>query len=79
MTSVPSEELRSMAMALDSGERAQLAHDLIISLDGAPDADAAALWETEIGNRLDEIDRGVVELVDADEVLRRIRARVRSL
>jgi hypothetical protein len=50
------ENVRSEALTLSESERAELAHDLVASLDGPPDADAEALWEAEILHRLSEID-----------------------
>jgi putative addiction module component (TIGR02574 family) len=73
-------EIRSIALNLPTSERAELAHDLIASLD-AEDADphADALWATEIKRRAREVVDGKVALVDADEVhaeaARRLRAR----
>ena len=42
------ERVRSEALTLSESERAELAHDLVASLDGPPDADAEPLWEAEI-------------------------------
>ena len=62
----------ALALELSADERAALAHDLLASLDGPADADAAQAWEVEITRRLDELERGQVQTVDADEALRRI-------
>jgi hypothetical protein len=46
------------------------------SLDAPVDPDAADAWDREILRRLAEIDAGTAKLVDRDELLRRMRARM---
>jgi putative addiction module component (TIGR02574 family) len=70
--------LRSDALSLPESERAELAHDLLVSLDGPPDPDAVEAWEAEILRRLDQIDEGTAKLVDRAEFMRRIRDRLPS-
>lgn len=70
------EKLRSEALQLPEGERADLAHGLVQSLDGPADADAESAWDAEIQRRLAEIDAGTAELVDREELRRRMRARM---
>jgi putative addiction module component (TIGR02574 family) len=72
MSSASFKEALDLALELSADERAALAHDLLASLDGPADADAVQAWETEITRRLDELERGQVQTVDADEALRRI-------
>ena len=72
------EKLRSEALRLSENERAELAHDLMKSLDAPPDADAADEWDKEIVRRLSEIDAGTATLVDRAELRRRIQQRLRS-
>jgi putative addiction module component (TIGR02574 family) len=67
-----------LALELPSTERAALAHDLLASLDGQPDADAQNAWEQEILRRLDELESGRAQTVDAEEVLRRIDDRLQN-
>jgi hypothetical protein len=67
-----------LALRFPESERTALAHDLLASLDGLPDADAQQAWEAEIANRLDELETGNARTIDADEALRRIDARLRS-
>ena len=69
------EKVRSEALTLSESERAELAHDLVSSLDGSPDANTEALWEVEILRRLSEIDSGTAKLIDREEFRRRMRAR----
>jgi putative addiction module component (TIGR02574 family) len=78
MASGALEQLRNKALELTEAERAELAHDLVASLDGAPDPAAAVAWDAEILQRVTEIDEGTATLVDSEEVSKRIRARVRG-
>ena len=61
---------------LPEAERAELAHNLVESLDGPADKDAASAWDAEIQRRLAEIDAGTAELIDREELRRRMRARI---
>ncbi|MBN7796329.1 addiction module protein [Parahaliea mediterranea] len=76
MNSAELESIRSAALELADAERAQLASDLVASLDGPADADAAAAWDTEICRRINEINSGAATLMEAGEVLARARARI---
>jgi len=78
MASVVLDRLRSEALTLSEPERAELAHALLTSLDGAADADAQDSWDREIVRRLSEIDAGTAKLIDRDEFSRRMRSRLRS-
>lgn len=71
-------KLRSEALMLPESERAELAHELIKSLDAPADADVADAWDREILRRLAEIDSGTAKLVDRDEFRRRMQARLGS-
>ena len=77
MTSAALKQALDLALELPAKERAALAHDLLASLDGPPDADAAEAWEAEIARRLDDLESGQVRTVSAEEVLRRIDERLR--
>jgi putative addiction module component (TIGR02574 family) len=70
------DKVRSEALRLPEAERAELAHSLVESLDGPADKDAASAWDTEIQRRLAEIDAGTAELIDREELRRRMRARI---
>jgi putative addiction module component (TIGR02574 family) len=50
-------------LRLPANERARLALELIRSLDGEPDADAAAAWDEEIERRGAEVDAGTAETI----------------
>jgi putative addiction module component (TIGR02574 family) len=49
------ESLRQMALLLPLEERAELAADLLASLDGEPDADVEAAWAMEIERRAQRV------------------------
>ena len=69
----PVEELSQRARALSPEDRARLVQVLLASLQDEPDQAADAAWDAELARRIDEIDRGAVELVPADEVFARVR------
>lgn len=74
-------ELHDQAMALPPDERARLAHQIIASLDGPADKEAAEAWVREIERRVREVKNGSVKLVgwkDArSRILKRLSARKR--
>ena len=57
-------------------KRAELAHSLAGSLDGPADTDAESAWDAEILRRLGEIDAGTAELIDREQLRRRMKARM---
>jgi len=77
MSSTSFKQALGLALELSAAERAALAHDLLASLDGRADADAAQAWELEIARRLEELERGGAQMVDADEALSRTDAGLR--
>lgn len=78
MATEPLQRLRSEILALSETERAELAHDLIQSLDQPRDDGIEDAWDREILRRIGEIDAGQAELVDRAAFRRRIRARLES-
>jgi len=72
-------KVRAEALDLTAAERAELAHDLVASLDGAVDSDAERSWDTEVLRRLDEIESCTAALIDRDEFSRRMRGRTNRL
>jgi putative addiction module component (TIGR02574 family) len=76
MSKAELEALRSAALALSETERAKLARDLVASLDGPQEGDVAAAWDIEICRRINEIESGKAVLLDVEEVLMRVRARI---
>jgi putative addiction module component (TIGR02574 family) len=61
------------ALKLPSNERAEVAERLIASLDEMPDADVEQAWQEEVQRRLQQIERGEVELIDSDTVMAELR------
>jgi len=73
------ERLRNEALNLPDAERAELACNLVQSLDGLPEAGVAKEWDTEILRRLDKIASGTAQIIDRAEFTRRTRARMTRL
>jgi putative addiction module component (TIGR02574 family) len=61
-------ELLQKALALPENERAELAGNLIASLDATVDLDADAAWQQEVVRRLREVQSGKVETISWEEV-----------
>lgn len=62
------------ALRLDAKARAQIAAELLASLDGPPDSGAEATWSQEIERRVAEIEAGTVKLEPWEDVRRRIES-----
>lgn len=60
------------ALRLDEEARAQLAAELLASLDGPSDPDAEAAWQAEIEQRVAALKAGKVKLEPWEDVKRRI-------
>jgi len=60
------------ALRLDEHARAELAAELLASLDGPADVDAETEWAAEIERRVASIESGTAILEPWDEVRRRI-------
>jgi putative addiction module component (TIGR02574 family) len=76
MTAESLQSLRSQILALSEAERAELAHDLLQSLDAPRDNGTEEDWDREITSRIAEIDAGQAELVDRAEFRKRIGAQL---
>ena len=76
MSSPTLEKLRSEVLRLPESERAELAHELVKSLDAPADVDAAEAWEKELLQRLAEVDAGTARLIDREELRSRMRTRM---
>ena len=68
------ESVLAEALRLDAAARAEIAAELLASLDGRSDPDAEAAWASEIEKRVDTLDAGTAKLEPSDEVRRRIEA-----
>lgn len=75
----PLVSLRRDALQLSEGDRATLARDLVASLDEPADPDAAKAWDIELCRRLNEIEAGSAKMLDADEVLGRVKERLKNI
>ena len=68
----PIAELSAQAKALPPEDRARLAEELLASLD-SHDSDVGVAWDVELRRRVEEVERGTVELVPADQVFATVR------
>lgn len=60
------------ALRLDAHARAELAAELLASLDGPADPDTAPAWEEEITRRVNALEAGTEKLESWESVKRRI-------
>ena len=70
-------EIEAQAMQLPLKERGELAHRLIVSLDGEPEDSPEAIaqaWDEEIARRVADMDAGRTKWIPADEVFKEIDA-----
>lgn len=67
------EQIADEALAMPSEARALLADRLVESLDPAEDGYIRQLWMKEARRRVDEVRRGEVATVPADEVFAQVR------
>jgi putative addiction module component (TIGR02574 family) len=61
------------ALKLTAHERAEVAEQLLASLDEGPDAEVERAWQEEVQRRLQQIDRGEVKPIPWEEVQKRLR------
>ena len=64
------------ALRLDLDARAELAAELLASLDGPADPDAEVAWNVEIERRVAAIEAGTVRLEPWEDVKRRIEKEI---
>lgn len=62
-------------LSLPVEERAKLALELLRSLDGEPESDAAEAWDAEIERRGAEVDAGTADTMTLDEYREHVRQR----
>jgi len=67
------EKLLSEALALNEAERAELAARLLETLDPSTDADYVAAWESELQERIRQLDSGEERTIPWTEARRTIR------
>ena len=68
------ETIRRQALSLTARERAELAEQLLCSLDALSEDEIAQLWLLEAARRAHEMDRGSAKRVPADDVRREAQA-----
>lgn len=73
MAATDFEKVRKQASALSERERAALAHELMISLDGNSDGDASTEWENAIRERLSELDEGTARTISREDLRKRLK------
>lgn len=61
------------ALKLSPTERADVAEQLLASLDEVFDSDVEKAWQEEVQQRLQQIERGEVKTIPWEEVQRRLR------
>jgi hypothetical protein len=61
------------ALSLPSDARASLIEELLRSLNLPASSEIERLWAEEAERRVEQIDRGEVELLDGEEVFRELR------
>lgn len=67
------DELSKKAKELALEERAQLAQELMESVDQESDPEVEAAWEAEITSRIARYERGEAKLIPASEVFKAAR------
>ena len=70
------QNLLQEALKLEVPERAELAAELLASLDGEPDEDVEAAWAAEIRSRIERIEAGTEKLLAWGEVRQRIEKEI---
>lgn len=76
MATTKLDKVRSEAMELSEIERAQLAHELVKSLDAPAESGIGDAWDQEIERRLDQLDAGTAVVIDRDEFRRRMERKL---
>jgi len=72
-------ELLEKALALSTQERGVLIDRLIESLDEAPAEEGVeAAWDEEIRRRVEDVCSGRVKTIPSEQVLRRLKTRLRN-
>ncbi len=69
------DELKEEALRLAPQARADLARELLTSLDELSEAEIEQLWLEEAARRDRDLDAGTVHALPADEVIARAKAR----
>ena len=70
------ESVLADALQLDAKSRAEVAAELLASLDGPADPDATAAWEKEIERRVNALEAGTEKLESWEATKRRIASEI---
>ncbi|QNI03307.1 addiction module protein [Halomonas sp. SH5A2] len=76
MTAETLDHLRSQISTLSESERAALARELIMSLDGPRDDSVEQAWNDEIVRRVSNVKNGKATLLSREEFRSKMRARL---
>lgn len=76
MTTETLDRLRSQILTLSESERAALARELIMSLDGPRDDSVEQAWNEEIVRRVSKVKSGKATLLSREEFRSKMRARL---
>ena len=76
MTAETLNHLRSQISTLSESERAALARELIMSLDGPHDDSVEQAWNDEIVRRVSKVKSGKATLLSREEFRSKMRARL---
>ena len=76
MTTETLDHLRSQISTLSKSERAALARELIMSLDGPRDDSVEQAWNDEIVRRMSKVRSGKATLLSREEFRSKMRARL---
>ncbi len=71
------DELLSAALSLPSEARAQLADQLLASLDGENQKEIDDAWGKEAERRMQEIREGKAETIDGETIMEELRSRLK--
>ncbi|MDQ3264558.1 MAG: addiction module protein [Myxococcota bacterium] len=72
------DEILSSALRLSSPDRAELAQELLRSLDADQDSGVEAAWDIELERRAREVSEGSASTHDARDVLKELSARLKA-
>jgi len=72
------EDIENEIRSLSVDDRMHLLRDLIADLDGSMDEDVEKAWLEEAERRYKDLKEGEVELIPAEEVFARARARLKG-
>ena len=71
------EDIENEIRSLSADDRMHLLRDLIADLDGSMDEDVEKAWLEEAERRYKDLKEGKVELIPAEEVFAKARARLK--